>query len=146
MKKIYVVNLIAKEQKQLKQFLSKGKTSARKLNRCRLLLLAHESKTDQEICDALGISFATVANIRRRYHQEGLQSAINEKPRPGAPKKFEGKVQAKITAVACSAPPEGRSRWTLRLLADQIVELKIIDSIDYTSVDRILKKTNLSLT
>lgn len=146
MEKKYIVKLKMKEQKQLKEFVSKGKASARKLNRCRLLLLSHEGKTDQEICNILGIGLATAANIRRRYFQEGLSVALNEKPRSGAPKKFEGKTTAKITAIACSKPPEGRSRWSLRLLADRIVELEITDSIDYTSVDRILKKTNLSLT
>ena len=144
--KKYIVKLKVKEQNQLNQYLSKGKASARRLNRCRLLLLAHKGETDQQISGSLNLSLATVANIRRRYAQEGLQTAINEKPRSGAPKKFDGKATAKITAVACSKPPEGRSRWTLRLLADRVVELKIIDSIDYTSVDRILKKTSLSLT
>ena len=146
MKKKYNVKLKAKDQNQLKQHLSKGQDSARKLNRCRLLLLAHEGKTDEQICDAIGISMATAANVRRRFCQEGFDSALNEKPRCGAPKKFEGKTRAKITAVACSKPPKGRSRWTLRLLADRLVELDIVDDISFKSVGNILKKTNSNLT
>jgi transposase len=146
MKKKYTVQLKKKERNQLKQLLKKGKASARKLNRCHTLLQANEGKTDEQICDSLDMGLATIANIRRRYHQEGLKAAINEKPRSGAPKKFSGKEKAKITAIACSAPPEGRSRWTLRLLADHVVALDIVDEISFKNVSNILKKTNLSLT
>ena len=146
MKKKYIVKLKAKEKRHLQQLLKKGKSSARKLNRCRILLLAHQGKTDELICNILSLCPMTPSNIRRRYYQEGCESSLAEKPRSGAPKKFEGKIKAKITALACSKPPEGRSRWTLRLLADRIIELQLSDSITHMSVDRILKKTNLSLT
>jgi transposase len=75
-----------------------------------------------------------------------LKVAISEQLRPGAPKKFSGRQKAKITAIACSEPPEGRNRWTLRLLADKIVELRIAESISYKTVERVLKKTNSNLT
>jgi hypothetical protein len=75
-----------------------------------------------------------------------VESAIEERPRSGKPPKFSGKQQAKITALACSTPPEGRSRWTLRLLADKVVELELVDDISHKSVGEILKKTNSSLT
>ena len=77
---------------------------------------------------------------------EGLESALNEKRRPGAPRKFKGRDKAKITALACSTPPEGHSRWSLNLLADKAVELKIVDEISHISVHRILKKTNSNRT
>lgn len=145
MRKQYKIELKRSEQSELEALLHKGKSSARKLNRCRLLLLSHEGKTDAQISKTLGIAPATVFNIRYRYCQEGLKEALGEKPRSGAPRKFTGREEAKVTAIACSKPPEGRSRWTLRLLADRIVELKVTDSIGYVSVRRILKKTNSSL-
>lgn len=145
MKKTHVVKLKAKEQKYLKELIGHGTEKARKLTRCRILLLADEQKTDTEITKALNVVLATVFNIRRKYAKEGLESAINERPRSGQPLKFNGKQLAKITAIACSTPPEGRSRWTLRLLADKAVELDIVDNISYTNIRNILKKMNLSL-
>ena len=91
----------------------------------------------------LSINSNTVSNICRRYVEEGLEAAINEKPRPGAPTVFDGKLKAKITALACSTPPEGRSQWSLRLLSDKAVELDLVDSISHEDVRRILKKTKL---
>jgi len=140
------VKLKPKERKLLKQLISKGIEKARKITRCRILLLADEGRTDTQIIEALKISRNTIRQVRTRYIKEGLEAAINEQSRPGAPKKFSGRQKAKITAIACSEPPEGRNRWTLRLLADKIVELKIADSISYKTVERVLKKTNSNLT
>lgn len=140
------VKLKLKERKKLKQLISKGTEKARKITRCRILLLSHEGKTDTHIIEALKVARNTIRQVRSRYVQEGLEAAINEQPRPGAPKKFTGRQKAKITAIACSKPPEGRSRWTLRLLADKVVELEIVDNISHKTVQRTLKKTNLSLT
>ncbi len=140
------VKLKAKEQKELKQLISKGTEKARKITRCRILLMAHEGKTDTHIIEVLKVARNTVRTARSRYVKEGLKAAINELPRSGAPKKFTGRQKAKITAIACSKPPEGRSRWTLRLLADKVVELEIVDNISHKTVQRTLKKTNLSLT
>ena len=140
------VKLRPKEQALLKQIISKGSEKARKITRCRILLLANEGKTDTQIIEALKVARNTIRTVRFRYVREGLESAINEQPRPGAPKRFSGRLKAKITAIACSEPPEGRSRWTLRLIADKVVELEMIDSISHQTVKRILKKTNLSLT
>ena len=108
--------------------------------------MADKGKTDQEISDALGACLATIFNIRRRYHKKGLERAIGEEPRSGQPQKFKGKTMAKITAIACSKAPEGHARWSLRLLADHIVELDVVESISHVSVYNILKKTNSSLT
>ena len=117
------VKLRPKEQALLKQIISKGSEKARKITRCRILLLANEGKTDTQIIEALKVARNTIRTVRFRYVREGLESAINEQPRPGAPKKFTGGQKAKITAIACSQPPEGRNRWTLRLIADRVVEL-----------------------
>jgi len=103
-------------------------------------------KKDEEISDALNVCMATIFNIRRRYSQEGLERAIGEGARSGQPPKFKGRAAAKITAITCSKPPEGQARWSLRLLADRVVELKIVDSISHQSVSNILKKTNLNRT
>jgi transposase len=140
------VKLKPKERKGLKQLISKGTEKVRKITRCRILLMAHEGKTDTYIMETLEVARNTIRTVRARYIQEGLEAAINEQPRPGAPKKFTGRQRAKITAIACSKPPEGRSRWTLRLIADKVVELEMADDISHQTVKRILKKTNLSLT
>jgi len=140
------VKLKPKERKLLKNLISKGAQKARKLTRCRILLLADEEKNDTKIIQALKVARNTVRTVRSRYVQEGLEAAINERPRSGAPKKFSGHQKAKITAIACSEPPEGRARWTLRLIAASIVELEIVDGISHQTVKNILKKTNLSPT
>ena len=136
------------ERQYLQKIVESGKDKARKITRCRILLLADEAKgkTDEEISDALGVCLATIFNIRRRYHRGGLERAIQEAARSGQPSKFNGKSMAKITAIACSKPPEGHARWSLRLLADSVVELDIVESISYQSIRNILKKTNSSLT
>ena len=140
------VKLKPKEQKELTQLISKGTEKARKIARARILLMAHEGKTDTYIIEVLKVVRNTIRTVRSRYVQDGLETAINEQARSGAPKKFTGRQEAKITAIACSEAPEGRSRWTLRLIADKVVELKMADDISHQTVKRILKKTNLSLT
>ncbi|QMW03452.1 helix-turn-helix domain-containing protein [Spirosoma foliorum] len=100
-----------------------------------MLLQLHQGKTPSQIATLLPVSEATVYNLRKRYLAEGLRSALSEKPRPGQPSKFDKAAQAHLTALACSQAPEGRSRWTLRLLADRLVE-----SISYKTVGEQLKK------
>lgn len=140
------VKLKPKERELLGHLIGKGSEKARKITRCRILLLADEGKTDTYIIEALGVVRNTIRQVRSRYVREGLEAAINEQPRPGAPKKFSGRQKAKITAIACSQPPEGRNRWTLRLIADRVIELGIVDDISYKTVERILKKTSSSPT
>ncbi len=137
----FKIKLKTKEVKILKVFISKGIEKARKITRCRVLLLCNANRSKKEIALALSIDPHTITNICCRYLAEGLEAAINEKPRSGAPTIFEGKLKAKITALACTTPPEGRSQWSLRLLADKAVELALIDSISHTDIGRILKKT-----
>jgi len=146
--KRFRVNLNKQERQKLQKIVRSGKDKARKITRCRILLLAdgESGKTDKEISDALHVCLATIFNIRRRYCQRGLERAMGDGARSGQPPKFKGKAAAKITAIACSAPPEGQARWSLRLLADRVVELKIVESISHQSVRNILKKMNLSLT
>lgn len=146
--KQFLVQLSEQDRLRLQKIVRSGKDKARKITRSRILLLADETngKTDEEISDALNVCLATIFNIRRRYCQEGLERAIGEGTRSGQPPKFKGRAAAKITAIACSKPPEGHARWSLRLLANRIVELKIVESISHQSVSNILKKTNLNRT
>ena len=149
--KKYRVRLTKKQRKGLKKLTHSGVISARKLNRAQVLLLSDEGrptgrKTDQEIANVLEISTATVVRIRQRFGQEGLEAALTEKPRSGKPRQLSGQDKAVVVALACSDPPEGYARWNLRLLADKLVELELVDHISHTSVREVLKKTNLSLT
>lgn len=125
----------------LKDLVSKGKEKARTITRGRILLMSDEGKNDTAIIETLDIARNTARQVRQRYVEDGLDSAIHERARSGAPVKIDGRQKAKITALACSDPPEGRGRWTLRLLADKVVELNIADEISHMQVDRILKKT-----
>ena len=142
--KRFRVKLNEQERQQLQAIVRSGKEKARKITRCRILLLADEAKgkTDEEISETLNVCLATIFNIRRRYSQEGLERAIGEAPRSGQPVKFKGSSTAKITAIACSEPPAGHAKWSLRLLADRVIELNIVKSISHQSVKNILKKTN----
>ena len=149
MRKRYVVTLSDEERGQLRQMVSTGKAAARKLNHARILLLADGSpegmgRTDQEIVDALGVGVQTVGRVRQRFVEEGFQAALVPKPRPRIASKLEGEVEADLIALAKSDPPQGRKRWTLRLLAGQMVQLKLIDDISHESVRRVLKKTGSS--
>jgi len=146
MKKRIRIQLKDKDRKRLKAIISKGREKARKITRCRILLLSDKKEPNSRIAKVLDIALLTIRRIQQRYVEDGMNAAIEERPRSGKPPKFSGKQQAKITALACSTPPEGRSRWTLRLLADKVVELKLVNDISYKTVGEILKKMNLSLT
>lgn len=142
----YIVKLTAAERDQLNRLTLGGKLSVRKLNRVKILLLADENhanghKIDKEIAEKLDISVATVGRIRARYVQEGLDAALHEKPRSGRPAGISGEARAQITALACSTPPAGFDRWSLRLLADKAVELELVETISHNAVGEILKKT-----
>jgi putative transposase len=144
-KKLHIVNLKEEERENLKRYLRKGKSSARSLTRARILLLADEGRDDEEIAGALKVSKSTVSRIRTRYCEIGLDYALHEKARSGAPPKIDGRIEAQLTLLACSEPPDGRSKWTVRLLADKLVEMEVADSISHMSVQRLLKKMKLSL-
>jgi transposase len=139
-KKKYVVDLTAAERITLEQLLQKGKSSARKLTRARILLQADEGLTDEEIATALGSSIATVERTRQRFVEANLE-ALNELPRPGGRCKLSGKQEAHLIAVACTPAPDGQARWTLQLLAEKVVELGFAESIARETVRQVLKKT-----
>jgi len=138
-KKVYVIKLKKNEKKYLEKLIKQGKRSARETKRAMLLLLSNEGKIDKEIIDALKVSRSTCLNIRKRYCEEGLESALKEKPRPGAPIKIDSRVESMITMIACSEPPEGRSCWTMELIADRLITLENIE-ITPQSVSNTLKK------
>jgi transposase len=122
----------------------RGKSSARKVKRALILCQADEGLNDQQVAEALLVGAATVSRVRQRFVEEGLESALNERPRPGQRRKLDGKQEAHLVAVACSQAPAGHVRWTLRLLADKVVELQFADSISPETVRQVLKKTNSS--
>ena len=144
-----VVQLSEKERTHLKGLLRRGAAPARVQTRARVLLLSDRSRgerrTDEEVAGAVLTSVSTAKRTRWRFLQEGLEAALTEKPRPGRPPKITGEIEAKLTVLACSQPPEGHARWTLRLLADRLVELKAVDTISYETVRQELKKSGLSL-
>jgi transposase len=143
--KIYPIKLSEEERQQLQQYVKQGKKSARAINRARILLLADEQQTDVEITKVLGVNRTTIYRVRKEYHAVGVNKALEEKPRSGAPAKIDGRVEATLTMLACSDPPEGYGRWTLQLLADKLVELEVVESISLPTVRTALKKTNLNL-
>jgi transposase len=143
------IELGADERHELEQLIHAGNAPARQQTRARILLLSDRSqgqkRMDQEVADAVLCSLGTVRSIRRRYLEGGLPRALNDKGWPGAKPKLTGEVEAKLVMLACSQPPRGQVRWTLRLLADRMVELGYVDSVSYVTVREWLKKTNLSL-
>jgi transposase len=145
MVKKYIVELTADEKKQLLDLTQRGKTSARKLKRAQILLLADEGKKDEEICAGLHVGITTVERIRKRLVLEGLDAALNERPRPGGQRKLDPKGEAVLATLAESKPPKGHKRWTMQLLAKRLVELKVVDSISDETVRTALKKNDSSL-
>jgi transposase len=139
-KKKYIVDLAPEERQTLEQLLQKGKSSARKLTRARILLQADGGLTDEEIATALEVGVATVERTRQRFVEANLE-ALNERPRPGGQCKLTGKQEAQLIAVACTPAPSGRTRWTLQSLAEQVVTLGFADSIARETVRQVLKKT-----
>jgi len=145
----YHVHLSKENRQELETLIHSGESSARTQTRVRILLLTDENQKKkrgtQEIASALLCSMPTVTNIRKKFSEGGVENALYDKPRPGAVPKITGEIEAQLTLLACSAPPEGRARWTLQLLADKLVELKLVDSISDVAVMHRLKTMNLSL-
>ncbi len=146
--KKYKVTLTTEERAMLRDLVSVGKAAARKITHARILLLADEHSdagehTDEAIVGALQVGLATVGRVRRRFVEQGLEAALNRQfQRNRRARKLDGGGEAFLVATACSAPPEGRTSWTLRLLADRLVECGIVDSISPEAVRQTLKKTN----
>ena len=139
------IKLTEKEIEYLNAFVKKGRKSTRELTRARVLLLVNQGRTEMEIKDILGISRATVSNIKKRYSEKGLQSALTDKPRPGQPKKYTERHEAEIIAQACTKSPDGRKRWSLTLLTEELRKKEGFETINRESVRLVLKKARLSL-
>jgi len=147
-KKQIEVKLSQEEREVLEKFVAQGKRSAREITRARILLLSEEGRKDKELTQILGVSRGTVYNVGKKYNQkahEHIVDFLHEEPRSGRPIKIDTRVEANVSMIACSDPPEGCARWTLQMIADKVVELELTDSLSYESVRRTLKKTNLSL-
>lgn len=140
MSRLFVVNLTDEERTGLRELVRKGSVSARKLTRAHILLRADESATDTSVAEALHVHVATVERVRRRFVEGGVDRALTDRPRPGMPRKLDDKQEAYLIALACSEPPGGRGRWTLRLLADRMVELEVIEAISHETVRKTLKR------
>lgn len=151
--KKFVVELNASERVRLKALVSKGKTSAKNILKARILLKADqgadgEAWTDEEICAALDTNVTMVTRVRQKLVEEGLDAVFTRKKRLTPPVQpiFDGEAEAKLIALACSKPPPGHARWTIRLLASQVVERQIVPAAHYNTVGRTLKKTSSSRT
>jgi hypothetical protein len=151
--KKYVVKLSEEERRQLHGLINKGKSPAKRLLKARILLKADagesgEAWSDGQIIEALDTNASMVARVRQQLVEEGLDAVLSRKPRatPAIQPIFDGEKQARLTALACSAPPEGRARWTLRLLEDKVVELGIVDRASDNTIGRVLKKMRFSHT
>jgi hypothetical protein len=149
MNKKYVVRLTSEERQALQRLASVGKAAARKILHARILLLADQgsdgpAQTDTQIAQVLSAHPRTIAGVRQRLVEQGLEAALNRKKqaRPSRGRKLDGKAEARLIALRCGEPPQGRVRWTLQLLADRMVALNVVDSLSYETVRRTLKKTS----
>jgi hypothetical protein len=148
----YKITLTQEERARLEELTRSGKTAASKFIHARALLLCDAGEFGNpwkvaDVAEALGITARTIEHLKERFVEEGIEAALVRKPAVKAPKlTFDGAFDARLTALACSPAPEGRVRWTVRLLAEKVVELKIAPKVSTMSIHRALKKTNLSLT
>jgi len=140
-KKKHCVTLTAEDCQQLHTLLNTGRHPAQTRKRATVLLLAHAGKSDPTIAKEADVGLSSVYVIRRRSCEHGFQACLTEKARPGRPHALSGEDEAALAALACSQPPDGRARWTHRLLADRLVKLELVDDIAHTTVGRRLKKT-----
>jgi transposase len=150
-KKKYIVTLTEEERRMLREMVSRGRAAARKLMHARILLKADSSDggpgwDDGAMAEGLEVGRATVERVRKEFVEEGLEAALERRqPRRQYPHTLDGDGEAHLIALACGQAPEGRSRWTLRLLADRMVALEYVEEVSKDTVRRVLKKTNLSL-
>lgn len=152
MNKRYPVTLTDTERDSLKHLIAAGTESARKLTHARILLKADQSPggpgwVDDMIAEAVEVSQPTISRVRKQYVDHGLEAALNRRaPTRAYQRKLDGAQEARLIALACGTPPEGQDRWSLRLLADKLIELEIVEEISHQTVRRVLKKTNSSRT
>ena len=143
-KKKYIVDLTEDERAELLALTRKGTVGARQMKRAQILLKADAGSTDAQIVAALGVSRPCVERVRQRFVEGGLPRALNDQPRLGRASKLDDKQEARLIAEACTPPPAGRARWSLRLLAGRMVELQLVDRLSHETVRQRLKKTSLS--
>lgn len=151
MAKKYIVRLSAEERQELEALVRRGKTQAYRIKHAHILLAVDADGPkweDKQAAEAFGCHVNTVANVRQRFVEQGIEAAIERKKQatPSRERLLDGEKEARLIAVACSEPPEGRARWTLELLASELVTLKVVDSISGQTVRRTLKKTTLNRT
>jgi transposase len=147
MAKLYVVELKPRVRQELERRVRAGRESARVLARVRVLLKCDDGLGDEEVVEEVGVSLGTVERVRKRFCQGGLDAALFDRPQPPRPAKrrIDGEAEARLVTLACSAPPDGRGRWTLDLLADAMVRLRYVDGpVSGQTVRRVLKKTRSS--
>lgn len=151
MVKKYMVDLTDEERAELIKFTTTGRHAADRITRARILLKADRNQPDggwldTEIAEALDVGVTTIERVRRRFVEVGLPDALKRQPGGGRKTRcLNGEAEAHLVALACSDPPEGRARWTLQLLADQMVVLKYVESVSHETIRKTLKKTNSSL-
>lgn len=150
MQKKFIVRLSIDERRDLESLVKTGRASARKIRHANILLKADVNAsawTDKKIAEAFNVHMNTVYTIRKRLVELGMHAALERKPREkgSTPFKLDGEGEACLITLSCSKPPEGYAKWTLRLLADKLVELEVVESISYETVRQTLKKTNLNL-
>lgn len=147
MEKRWVVELSQEERQQLEQLINKGKVAGYKIKHAHMLLKADEGENgpswpDTRIAEAYNVSESTVRNLRKRLVEKGFEAALEREKQTNRRTKLDGEIEAKLIAIACSQPPEGYSRWSVRLLANRLVELEIVDAVSHMTVQRVMKKTN----
>ena len=147
--KKHIVRLELQERQELERLVSRGRGAAYRIRHAHILLAADQSPggpglTDSRVATTLGVSVRSIEHLRRRLVEEGVEAALDRKKqsRPSVERKFDGRKEARLVALSCSRPPEGRKRWTLRLLADRLVELRVFESVSHESVRRTLQKTS----
>ncbi len=149
--KKYIVKLTKDERNTLKKIIASGRGPARMFTRARIIMKADQGKhgpgwSDEKISDALDVTVQTIERIRKQFVEEGLEAVLSRRPyiQKVSRKKIDGEVEAHLIALSCSEPPKGFARWTLRLLANKIVELGYVENISHEAVRQTLKKTNLN--
>ena len=140
----FAVQLSVEDRTQLERLIRSGRSSARVINRARILLKTDEGWSASQVAAALDTSPRTVFRTKRRYAEEGLEGVLHDRPQANRYRKLDDRGEASLIALACSDAPDGRHHWTLRLLADQVVELGVVESLSYETVRQRLKKTSSS--
>lgn len=143
----HIVQLTNQQRTSLRAIVQRGKESARKITRARILLKADRQLPHLDIASVLEVAPSTVWRICKLFHEHGLDAALaHKKPKAKKPTRLDGRAEAKLLQLACSTPPEGKSRWTLKLLGERLIQLELVPHVVPETIRKVLKKTNLNLT